>query len=202
MRIGMEILTEIPDSFRKPAVDLFLDSLGEKIVPAMGKRSRAEALLMDSLRGEACFLAVEGSNLLGMIGLNTSEKVFVQAGLRDFVKQVGLFRSLWTLPILGTMEHPIAADEIYIEMIAVSPNARGKGVGHALLGRAEERGMALNKSRLTLQVVDTNPRAKKLYEELGYSTTKTYNTYPWGRLVGWSFKKVDYMEKALAPASV
>ena len=193
----MDILSDLPDTFRKPAVQLFLDSLGEKIVPAMGHRSRAEALLMDSLNSDACFLAVEGSDLLGMIGLNTSETVFVEAGLVDFLKHAGFFRSLWTLPILGAMEHSTMSDEIYVEMIAVSPTARGQGIGHALLARAEEHGIALGKSRLTLQVVDTNPRAKKLYETLGFRTTGTYNTYPMGRLVGWRFNKVDFMEKTL-----
>ncbi|MCB1140374.1 MAG: GNAT family N-acetyltransferase [Leptospiraceae bacterium] len=104
----MDILSDLPDTFRKPAVQLFLDSLGEKFVLAMGQ-----------------------------------------------------------------------------------------GIGHALLTRPEEHGIALGKSRLTLQVVDTNPRAKKLYETLGFRTTGTYNTYPMGRLVGWRFNKVDFMEKTL-----
>ena len=193
----MKILANLPDSFRASAVELFLDSLGEKIIPAMGKRGRAEALLAKALNGQACFLAVEGSRLLGMIGLNTSQSLFVQAGLTDFVRNAGFFRSLWTLPILGAMEHASAADELYIEMIAVSPEARGKGVGRALMQEAEERCRKLGKNRLTLQVVDTNPRAKKLYEEMGFRTIKTYSVQPWGRIVGWTFRKVDFMEKRL-----
>ena len=193
----MKILANLPDSFRASAVELFLDSLGEKIIPAMGKRGRAEALLAKALNGQACFLAVEGSRLLGMIGLNTSQSLFVQAGLMDFVRNAGFFRSLWTLPILGAMEHASAADELYIEMIAVSPEARGKGVGRALMQEAEQRCRKLGKNRLTLQVVDTNPRAKKLYEEMGFRTIKTYSVQPWGRIVGWTFRKVDFMEKRL-----
>ena len=193
----MKILANLPDSFRASAVELFLDSLGEKIIPAMGKRGRAEALLAKALNGQACFLAVEGSRLLGMIGLNTSQSLFVQAGLTDFVRNAGFFRSLWTLPILGAMEHASAADELYIEMIAVSPETRGKGVGRALMQEAEQRCRKLGKNRLTLQVVDTNPRAKKLYEEMGFRTIKTYSVQPWGRIVGWTFRKVDFMEKRL-----
>ncbi len=193
----MEIIHGIPHPFRQWAIKLFLDALGEKIVPAMGKRSRAEELLDKCMNAEGCILAVDGNNLLGMAGLNSRETSFVDAGMADFIRFAGFFRSVWTLPILASMEHPTGADEYYIDMLAVSPNARGKGVGRTLIAEIEKKARSLKKKRVTLQVVDTNPRAKKLYEELGFGTIKTYNTYPWGLMVGWTFRKVDFMEKLL-----
>ena len=50
----------------------------------------------------------------------------------------------------------------------VDPEARGRGIGTQLMGAAE----ALTRERghrvLTVGVEDTNPRARRLYERLGY----------------------------------
>ncbi len=57
--------------------------------------------------------------------------------------------------------------ECYVMWICVAPEAQGKGVGAALMDRAEtiarERGLGL----LTLYVAATNAGAKRLYQRLG-----------------------------------
>lgn len=60
----------------------------------------------------------------------------------------------------------------------VDPSVRGRSVGEQLvqaaLGRARERG----KARVLLHVVDTNARARRLYERLGFAATGRTEPYP------------------------
>lgn len=57
---------------------------------------------------------------------------------------------------------------INIHDIAVSPQARGQGLGTQLLRAVEEEAKALGCCRVTLEVRSDNTRAKKLYEEVGF----------------------------------
>jgi ribosomal protein S18 acetylase RimI-like enzyme len=53
-------------------------------------------------------------------------------------------------------------------MLAVAPEAEGRGVGRALMARAEEWARDNRLPHLTLNVFATNGRARALYERLGY----------------------------------
>lgn len=55
----------------------------------------------------------------------------------------------------------------YIQIVAVTPEARGSGVGTALVNFAEER-IFENYPNVFLCVSSFNPRARELYERLGY----------------------------------
>lgn len=56
---------------------------------------------------------------------------------------------------------------VNIHDIAVVSEARGRGVGRALLAAAEEHARQAGCCRLTLEVLENNP-AKALYEDVGY----------------------------------
>ncbi|MEO0531181.1 MAG: GNAT family N-acetyltransferase [Planctomycetota bacterium] len=58
---------------------------------------------------------------------------------------------------------------INLHDVAVLPDARGQGVGRALLAAVEEHAMAIGCCRLTLEVLEANHRAKGLYESVGFS---------------------------------
>lgn len=56
----------------------------------------------------------------------------------------------------------------HVEVLAVAPEAEGRGVGRALMRGAEDWARARGLDHLTLNVFDTNTRARGLYEKLGY----------------------------------
>lgn len=192
-----EIVQGLSNDFRKDAIDIVLGSLGDKIIPAMGGRRKAEILFEQTMDPSCALVAVESGRLTGLIAVKSSEIAFVDAGLWDFVRITGFFRSFWSVPILGLLEHNPGPDELYLDMIVVHPDARGKGVGRTMMAKAEEWAGRLGKTSLSLQVVDTNIRARSLYEREGFQVRKEYNLYPLGRLVGWTFRKAFYMEKNL-----
>jgi GNAT superfamily N-acetyltransferase len=55
-----------------------------------------------------------------------------------------------------------------IHDIAVTPEARGQGVGAALLNALEEDARALGCCKITMEVRSDNERAKGLYQRIGY----------------------------------
>ena len=80
-----------------------------------------------------------------------------------------------------------------MDWICVAPEARGKGVGAALLKEAERVARERGFGTVSLSVVDTNPRAKTLYERLGFVVTATKSAWPFRWLYG--FKAYDEMSK-------
>jgi len=55
-----------------------------------------------------------------------------------------------------------------IHDLAVSPDQRGRGIGHALLDAVEERARAEGCCKITLEVLDDNLGARRLYENVGF----------------------------------
>lgn len=61
------------------------------------------------------------------------------------------------------------APSAHLEALAVAEGAEGKGVGSALIARAEQIAVNGGAKSMTLHVFTTNERAISLYERQGYS---------------------------------
>lgn len=59
-------------------------------------------------------------------------------------------------------------NEWYLDSLVVSASSRGQGVGQALLKAAETRALQEDRQVIGLNVDDANPKAKALYERLGF----------------------------------
>ena len=57
--------------------------------------------------------------------------------------------------------------------LAVIPEYRGRGLGRKLLAAVEAKARSLGCTKVTLEVLETNP-ARKLYEAMGYSSPEYY----------------------------
>ncbi len=82
------------------------------------------------------------------------------------------------------------ADEgdFYIDTVCVADRFRRYGIGSMLLKEAEKTALQMGYSRISLNVAQDNPYAKKLYEQIGYKDEKAIkiNEHPY-----------DYMVKSL-----
>ena len=70
--------------------------------------------------------------------------------------------------VLGYVVAWFVADEGEIANLAVSPSARGMGVGRALLDAALEAAARRGVGAVYLEVRDSNERARRLYESRGF----------------------------------
>ena len=63
---------------------------------------------------------------------------------------------------------PKGDDLVYIEGLAVTEGARGRGVGARLLTESAAWGVARNRPRMALHVLQSNAGARRLYERMGF----------------------------------
>jgi ribosomal protein S18 acetylase RimI-like enzyme len=90
----------------------------------------------------------------------------------DDVRPVGVcvgflgFSTFMGLPLLN------------IHDLAVLPDQRGKGVGHALLGAAQAAAQAAGCCKLTLEVQEDNTPARRLYQRFGFRDVTYGNSGP------------------------
>lgn len=63
------------------------------------------------------------------------------------------------------------AGSYYLSTMGVDSRFRGKGAGAALIAAVEKEGYALGYTRSSLLVARDKPKAKALYERLGYKVT-------------------------------
>jgi ribosomal protein S18 acetylase RimI-like enzyme len=83
---------------------------------------------------------------------------------------------VWVLdPIEGLIVLVPEDGVLLIENVAVSPAARGRGLGRRLLAFAEDRARALGLSTLRLYTNDKMVSNIALYERLGYVVTEREN---------------------------
>ncbi|HWA50051.1 MAG TPA: GNAT family N-acetyltransferase [Dongiaceae bacterium] len=62
----------------------------------------------------------------------------------------------------------LAPSTWYVNILAVLPQFRGRGLGAQLLGVADEAGRGLGKTGMSVIVSDANHGARRLYERCGY----------------------------------
>ena len=60
--------------------------------------------------------------------------------------------------------------------IAVKDGNRGRGIGKQLFTELEKFASDSKMSSIKLEVIDENPKAKKLYESIGFTPTKYSKT--------------------------
>jgi ribosomal protein S18 acetylase RimI-like enzyme len=65
----------------------------------------------------------------------------------------------------------LAPDTWYVNVLAVYPEYRGRGIGSRLLDVAEQLALQADKGGLSIIVSDANSDAQRLYERKGYSQT-------------------------------
>lgn len=195
----IEYVDQLPPRFRKQAAALFLEALGEKLAPILGEDFRAKQALLAGMDSSRCLAAIQpDGQLLGVLAIHTAEGGFIEptfADLREIYGFLGAVQRIIGLSFLAHTTHP---DTWHLEGIAVRSSARGQGVGSHLLARFYELAVTQPEiKKLTLQVVDTNERARDLYQRNGFTFSRDESAWPLNRLFKFPFSRVATMERAV-----
>jgi ribosomal protein S18 acetylase RimI-like enzyme len=193
----MNITKALSPNHNSLVAELFLTALGEKLIPILGDKIKAKRLLELSINPGYCFSATAGSQLLGVLAYQISDKNFLSISFSKIISVYGFPKGIIKAIGLLALVHQSSPDEIYLEAIVVSESARGKGVGSKLIEALVQFAQENNFKSITLQVIDTNPRAQELYERLGFRVVKDSSIWPLNKIVGFPFGRVVLMKKAV-----
>lgn len=187
-----------PPSGRDTAARLYYAAFGAKLGVLMGHDGRGERFFARVLDPSHAISALgpDGA-LLGFAGFKTESGAFAGGGLRDLAAVYGWFGALWRAPLLALLERDLAPGQLLMDGIAVAPDARGLGIGTRLLAAVIEEARGRGRTEVRLDVVDTNPRARALYERFGFKPVGSEHLGPLRHLFG--FRSATRMIYRLAP---
>lgn len=187
---SIRLLENLPAGLFNDSAALFLSALADKLVPVYGVGPRARHALACGFNRHMCICAVENDRLVGILGIKTEAEGFMNVRLSTLQPFYCVIGSLWRLVLLSFLEHAPTAGEAYIDGVAVSPAYRGKGVGRGLIAALERWAIERGLSMIRLEVLNTNPRAEKLYRHLGFEAVQSHTVWPMGTLFGFRSSKV------------
>ena len=178
---AIDYLTGLPERFRAEAVALYDRAFGAKLALAVPDDAARRRLLHNGLLLDYAIGAVANDRLLGIAGLHTPDGSLTggitYAGL---LARLGIVRGHWAALVFSCYERKPAPGELLMDGIAVCVEARGHGIGGRLLDEVAGYAASHGFKRVRLDVIDTNPNARRLYARKGFAAVKT-ERFPWLR---------------------
>jgi ribosomal protein S18 acetylase RimI-like enzyme len=175
------------DSERDTVAALFWQAFSAKLGKVMGPDHRALAFLSETLDPRFALVARdELGTLLGLAGFKTGEGGLIKAGLRDLARHYGLIGCLWRALLLSLLERDLKPGVFQMDGIFVTKSCRGLGVGTLLLQAVQDEAVSQGKTEVQLDVIDTNPKARALYERVGFRPIERESLGPLRWVFGFS----------------
>jgi ribosomal protein S18 acetylase RimI-like enzyme len=187
--------TELTDSFKNKFADIYFQAFGRKITALIKPESKAREIIIKSINYDVALYALdESENLLGFLGYQTNSRKFTRYKYYNFREYYNPASAFLKWIILKLSIPRLKKTDIRIDSIAVDGGMRGKGVGSSLIEHFFNYAKSNNYKKIYLEVVDTNPEAKKLYCRLGFNTEKRVNFYFFARRAGFSAEDIMFKE--------
>lgn len=183
---GCRIIHGLPEHLRHDAARLYWQAFGTKLGRVMGPEKLALAYLAATIRPDHAIVALSPDGmLLGLAGFKTHAGAFADGGFRDLRRCYGLAGAAWRAAALWCLSREVDNARFLIDGICVDPGARGRGFGTALIGAVAMLAAARGYAEMRLDVIDTNIRARALYERLGFRATAVHRLGPLRHLFGF-----------------
>ena len=184
------------DAHRRVVAELYDEAFAAKLSPAIPDEGARRRWLAAAFSPGLSFTAFDGDRLVGIAGFHGRDgAAFVGGGWTALRTELGWVRAAWASVIFVSLDRKPAGDELLMDGIVVAEDARGRGIGTGLFAQLEEHARSEGCTAIRLDVVDTNPGARRLYERLGFVAVKT-EVATWLRPI-MGFSAVTTMTKAL-----
>jgi ribosomal protein S18 acetylase RimI-like enzyme len=179
---AIRLLDHLPSDRADDAAALYLTALGDKLAPVFGTGTRARQALAVGFHRFMCISALEQDRLAGILGIQTASAGFMAVRLAVMRQYYGVAGSLWRMALLALLHHTPSADAVHIDGVAVAPAYRRRGIGSRLIAAMENWATGQGFTSASLEVVDSNPLAQKLYQRLGFEAVREQTVWPFGTL--------------------
>jgi ribosomal protein S18 acetylase RimI-like enzyme len=197
--VGDGVLVRAAADADRAAVGYVLaEGFPEKFGPIFGRSTQRTARILADLPATGTvYVAERTGQIVGTLTLvlEPTPPPVLWPLLRQHLSVWESLRALVFLTSLGSSS-PDSTTAV-IEAVAVLPQARGQGVGRALVRYAMDAARRAGRTRVALYVVDGNHAATRLYESLGFRVMRRHRLL-WQR---WLFgaRAVLYMVAHLPP---
>lgn len=169
----------LPEDHRAEAAALYWQAFGSKLGRVLGPEPMALRFLQRVMRADHCLTAMDDDGrLLGLAGFKTPAASFAGGSLADLRSVYGLVGGFWRGFLLQLLGREVDNQRFLLDGLCVSDQARGQGVGTALLEAVVAEARQRGYRAVRLDVVDTNPRARALYERRGFVLDRTAGIGP------------------------
>ena len=185
----------IAEGYVHQALRLSFDAFAKKFRLGFRDADDLIRLFGDSLDTTSCFSATVDGRFAGILTFRSGSREFYRLSLAALFSRFTPVRALRMLGNLLLLSEGVGPHEFIVETLAVDPEFRGLGIGTALMQAAEAKARTMGKRTMSLGVITENHGAIRLYQRLGYTTTRTWNDFL-VRLVSGS-TAVHRMEKSL-----
>jgi len=174
------------ETHRAEVAALFWDAFEGKLRSSLAPKPKALAFIEGGLNPAFAYSATsEDGRLLGVVGIRTSKGGLFSGTLRTLAAVYGWVGALWRGAILSVFDRDPVEGQLLLDGLFVSAAARGQGIGTSLLDAAVWHARMNRCSSIRLDVVDTNPRARALYERYGFEPAGTVKTGVLAGLLGF-----------------
>lgn len=183
----MHVRLGLPEHLKPQAAVLYWQAFGGKLGRVMGPEARAHAFLLRVLRADHCICALsDDGQLLGIAGFKSWQGSFAGGAPEDLRAVYGWLGAGWRGALLRLLQSEIDNDRFLIDGLCVAREARGHGVGSALVAALMAEATARGYRAIRLEVIDTNIRARALYERLGFAAWRVETLGPLRHVFGFS----------------
>lgn len=163
------------ESNRQKAAKLFSEAFERKFSKVVGNREVVEGLLEQCMDSQFCFGAYnENKQLVGLMGFHMDDQALIKINIRKLIQTFGVIRGIYKASLLKMLFNHKAdnAEQLLLSGVAIETTYRGKGIGSQLFEALFTFVKAEGYESIKLHVIDENPRAKALYERLGFVQKK------------------------------
>ena len=172
--VELKVVEGVDEEYVEAALRLGYSAFAKKFRHGFRDGDDLVRLFRDSVDRRSCFSATVDGKLCGVLTFQTVGQEFYYLNLVSAFTRFLPWRAvrmMFNLMLLA--DDGAGPDEFVVDSLAVDPSYRGMGVGTALMRRAEEKARSMGKCKMSLWVIGENEGAIRLYERLGYGTTKT-----------------------------
>lgn len=194
----MEYRVGLPEQLRSSAAALYDEAFRQKFELIVKDPAQRVAILAEAICPEFAIVAIEADRLTGLVGFYEGGRSFTGGGTaRGVIIRLGWLRGLWALVLFSFFRKNPTPGTLRMDGIVVDSAMRGKGIGNELLDRLVKYAREQGWHQIRLDVVDSNPGARRLYERKGFVPIRTKSHPFLSRLMGFSASTtmVKYLDR-------
>ncbi|MDX2141236.1 MAG: GNAT family N-acetyltransferase [Chloroflexota bacterium] len=171
---------------RTQVAEIYVAAFERKLMPLF-KTSEIAIRLVSAELYPPCSLtaADETGRVLGVAGFQHGGKQLLNFSASAMMREFGWFSGAIRYGAAVFFERTPDKRLLQLDGIAVHSEARGMGVGTQMITALETFAIQHGYQGIRLDVVDTNPHARRLYERLGFGAQRTI-AVPFLRSLGFT----------------